>query len=170
MKATPTCSPRPATVALLSMVVTFGQTWPAAAAAPREHLDEMTTVYTATGSADDLAGRGAKCIATTLSSGQQGGQVILSSDRASETIVANNALEYQDGMLKWRMRARMLFEAKDGRFRIQQTNIQRDYGAPTGWDVVGKWPMSGWQKAAAALQTTSDDVALCVQKTSSANW
>ena len=80
-------------------------------------------------------------------------------------IVARNALEYPDGLLRWKVRSTFTFEARESRFRIVQTNLERFYDTYSiGWGGIGKWTGSGWKKAETAFQVSASAVAACVMK------
>lgn len=97
----------------------------------------------------------------------------MSRDLDRGVVVARNALSYPDGfLLVWQMRSRVTFEAREGRFRITHENIERLNEQAGGWTPVGKWRGSGWQKAEAALQAQSAEIAACVTSAtgSSDDW
>lgn len=140
-----------------------------ALSAPEYLTEVVSPVYETAGSPADLARRAEACMSQHV--GQTGsGPVILSSDPASGIVVASNALEYRDGMLPWRIRSRLTFEGRDGRFRLTHASIERhndqSFGAQalgaSPWRQVGKWRGSGWQKAEQALAAVSTKVAECV--------
>lgn len=129
--------------------------------------DYLTTVQSETvpteGSAAEIASRGEVCIARALGSGVVGGELIVSRNIERGVVVARNALSYSGGfLLVWQMRSRVTFEARDGRFRITHENIERLNEQAGGWTPVGKWRGSGWEKAEAALQAQSAEIAACV--------
>lgn len=126
-----------------------------------DYLTEMPgQVFTATGDAATLGRQAKVCVGKQLSSGVAGGQVIQADD--GTTIVAANAITYPDGLMRWNMRSRVTIETRDGRFRIGHAQIERFNDKFGGWQPVGKWTGSGWAKAAAALQKTTDDLAHCI--------
>jgi len=130
---------------------------PAAAA---EYLSSVTSeVYQTTGTPTQIATRASTCISQHLSSGTTDSQLIISSDLGNGVIVARNAVSYPDGLLQWRVRSTFTFEARDGRFRIEQANLERFNNR---WDGIGKWTGSGWKKAEAAFKASADAVAQCV--------
>lgn len=137
--------------------------------APPEYLTEVVSEPVAvTGSASEIAGRGRRCMASTLGSGVAGGELILSD--ADGVIVARNSASYRDGLLHWEIRSRVTFEARDGRFRISQTALERFNDQSGGWSPIGKWRGSGWQKAEAAFVTSAASLADCVAKPASDDW
>ncbi|MGV3720614.1 MAG: hypothetical protein ACO1SX_06855, partial [Actinomycetota bacterium] len=75
---------------------------------------------------------------------------------------SRSAVEYRDGMLEWQMRSRLTLEAREGRFRLTHTSIERLNDQAGGWSPVGKWWGSGWQKAEAALKNISAAIADCI--------
>lgn len=142
----------------------------AALAAAPEYLTEVVSpVHEAVGTPSELARRAEGCMSQHVGQ-NEGGQVILSSSPETGVVVANNSLEYRDGLVPWRMRSRLTFEGRDGRFRLTHNAIERhnDQGLgaqllkATPWGPVGKWRGSGWQKAQQALEAISERVAECV--------
>lgn len=135
----------------------------AVAAPAPEYLTSMTSeVYQADGSPDVLVSRAAACAAQFMASGQQGGELIVTSDPAQGVLVVNNRLDYRDGLMTWPLRSRVTFEARDGRFRILHASIERLNTGYGGWQGVGKWRGSGWQKAEEALSGVTARLAACV--------
>lgn len=139
--------------------------------APPEYLTEVVSpVHQVDATPAELARRAEVCMSQTLAASADAGSVIVSSDPERGVVVGSNALEYRDGMLPWRMRSRVTFEGREGRFRITHTAIQRfneqSFGAQVlsadAWQPVGKWRGSGWQKAEQALQGISTQIADCV--------
>jgi hypothetical protein len=122
----------------------------------------QSPVYETPGAPPEIARRGETCMARLLASGRAGGQVIVSSDPHGGAVVATNAMEYRDGLLMWQMRSRVTLQARDGRFRIEHTSIERFNEQAGGWTPVGKWWGSGWVKAEDALKAVSASIAACV--------
>lgn len=135
-----------------------------AAAAPAAAADYLTEipgqVFTTPGDAAAIAARARTCAAQQLAAGAAGGQVIVADD--GRTLVANNALSYDAGLVRWPLRSRVTIEARDGRFRVAHAQIQRFNDQGGGWDLVGRWPGSGAGAAAAALQHVTADLAACI--------
>jgi hypothetical protein len=139
------------------LLVPVGLGAPAAAA---EYLTSVTSeVYQTTGTAREIATRASTCISQHLSPGTTDAQLMVSGDLDGGVIVARNALSYSDGLLQWRVRSTLTFEAREGRFRIEQTNLERFNDA---WGPIGKWTGSGWKKAEAAFTASARAVAQCV--------
>lgn len=128
--------------------------------------DYLTTVQSdvieSPGAASEIAAKGEACMAQQLGSGQQGGELIISRDSAAGVVVSRNAVTYRDGLLEWQMRSRLTLEARDGRFRLTHSSIERFNDQAGGWSPVGKWWGSGWQKAETALKDVSTAVARCI--------
>jgi hypothetical protein len=97
-----------------------------------------------------------------------GGELIVSD--ADGVIVARSASTYRDGFLNWQIRSRLTFEAREGRYRISQTSLERFNDQSGGWSPIGKWRGSGWQKAEAAFALTSDAISACVQTGPQDDW
>jgi hypothetical protein len=103
-----------------------------------EYLTSVTSeVYQTNGSAREVAIRVSTCISQQLAPGTVDAQLIISSDLDGGTIVARNAIE-QGGLLGSQLRSRMTIEARDGRFRIEQTALERfNQGR---WGPIGSGP------------------------------
>jgi len=95
----------------------------------------------------------------------------VSSDPDRGIIVARNAIQYPDGLVDWNARSIFTFEAREGRFRIEQTRLERFNDMGGGWDPIGKWFGSGWREAEAAFTASADVVARCVMSApSQTDW
>lgn len=88
--------------------------------------------------------------------------MIVSKDAAAGVIVAYNAFSYTQSLINWTIRTTLTFEAKDGRFRIRHTSIER-FTTPYGWNPVGKWTGSKWQGVETAIQNVTASLANCVR-------
>jgi hypothetical protein len=134
-----------------------------ASAHAAEYLTTVTSeVYQTNGTQSEIARRGQSCIARNIHATD--GQVILSSDRDAGVITAQNAFEY-GSLPRWQLRSTLTFEAKDGRFRIVHTNIERFNDAAlggAGWYGVGKWWGSDWKRVQKELTDRATAVAQCV--------
>ncbi|KTE13304.1 hypothetical protein ATE77_01100 [Sphingopyxis sp. H005] len=98
-----------------------------------------------------------------MASGTVGGQLIINADLDGGIIVANSAIEY-GSMPRWKIRSRFTFEAREGRFRIQQSSLERFSDQfNVGWNPIGKWTGSQWRKAEEAFVGSAATVAQCVQ-------
>lgn len=140
----------------------------AALVGPPEYLTDLVgTPIEAAGSAAEILSRGRACLAQQLASGQAGGQVVVSDDPAAGVIVANNADSYTERFVTWRVRSRVTFEAKDGRFRISHSGLERFNNT---WSPIGKWRGSGWERAEQAFKDRSDALATCVKSAPSGDW
>lgn len=129
-----------------------------------EYLTKVTSpVYEAQGSPKDLATRARTCISQHLAAGTTDSILITSSDLDGGVIVARSALKYPDGLMNWEIRSTFTFEAREGRFRIDQTNLERFNGRAGGWGPIGKWTGSGWKKAEERLVASAAVVAECVR-------
>lgn len=135
----------------------LGLSTPAGAA---EYLTSVASeVYQAPGSPREIATRAMTCISQHLSPGTVDTQLIVHSDLDGGTIVARNAVEYSATLTRWRVRSVFTFQSREGRFRIEQTNLERFNRV---WGPIGKWGGSGWRGAEAALRASADAVAQCV--------
>jgi hypothetical protein len=134
----------------------------ASPAAAHEYLTDLTSqVYQTAGTPKEIATRAQTCIAQNLRSGTVSAPQIVSSDLDNGVIVAQNALRF-GSLPEWQIRSRFTFEARDGRFRINQTGIEMFNDMAGGWGPIGKWFGSPWKKAEAAFTASADAVAQCV--------
>ena len=141
------------------------------AASAAEYLTEITSeVYQAAGTPAELTAKANICMSRILVSGTEGGQVIVSSDPANGVVIANNVMSYQDGLLTWEARSKVTFEARDNRFRIQHTALERFNDQAGGWSPIGKWSMSGWETAQEAFEAVTAKIAGCVQNQKKEDW
>ena len=146
---------------LSACLVLAALTSPAAAA---DYLTEVNSqVYQTPGTPKEIATRAQTCIAQNLRPGTVDAQQIVSSDLDNGIIVAQSALEY-GSLPVWKIRSRFTFEAREGRFRIIQTGLERFYDTGTGWGPIGKWWGSSWKKAEANFVASADVVARCVME------
>jgi len=135
---------------------------PIEAHAENQYLTAVTSeVFLATGTPKELATRASTCISQILAPGTVDAQLIISSDLDGGVVVARNALEY-GGVARQKIRGRFTFEARDGRFRIEQTNLEAFSSVLKRWASIGKWAGSGWKKAEAAFASSATEVANCV--------
>jgi hypothetical protein len=133
------------------------------AALATEYLTQVTSeVYQAAGTPREIATRASTCMSQHLSPGTTDSQLIISSDLDGGVIVARSALRYRDGLMNWEVRSRFTLEARDGRFRIDQTNLERFNDMAGGWGPIGKWTGSGWRRAEQAFVSSAATVAQCV--------
>jgi len=137
-----------------------------AIASPAEAAEYLTSVtsevYQSQGTKREIALRANTCIAQRLAPGTVDAQLIISSDLDGGIIVARNATTH-GSFPEFKIRSRFTFEARDGRFRIEQTGLERYidlYG--NGWGPIGKWSGSQWKKAETAFVLSAASVAQCV--------
>lgn len=134
----------------------------ASPAAAAEYLTEVTSqVYQTPGTPREIATRASTCIAQNLRPGTVNAPQIVSSDLDNGVIVAQSALEY-GSLPVWKIRSRFTFEARDGRFRISQTGLERFNDMAGGWSPIGKWTGSQWKGAEKAYSASATAVAQCV--------
>lgn len=132
-------------------------------AAAHDYLTSVTSqVYQTQGTQKEIAQRASICIAQTLGAGTVDAQLITSQDLDNGIIVARNATTHGSFPV-FKIRSRFTFEARDGRFRIEQTGLERfnDMGGG-GWGPIGKWWGSQWKSAEAAFNLSAAAVAQCV--------
>lgn len=141
----------------------IGTTAPAYAA---EYLTSVTSeVFQTQGSPREIASRANTCIAVHLSSGSADDPLIISTDLDGGMIVARNSIEY-GSLPRWKIRSRFTFEAREGRFRIEQTRLERfNTNMLTGedaWGRIGKWTGSRWKEVQRKFEESANTVAQCV--------
>ena len=138
-----------------------------------EYLTEVASdVYQTTGTPREIATRANICISQHLAPGTTDSALIISNDLDGGIIVARSALKYPDGLMNWQVRSTFTFEAREGRFRIAQTNLERFNDMVGGWGRIGKWSGSGWKRAEAAFAASAAAVAQCIisAPTSKDDW
>ena len=131
-----------------------------------EYLTVVTSqVYQTTGTPKEIATKANTCISQILTSRTTDDPLIISADLDGGTIVARNSMEY-GSVMRWKIRSRFTFEARDGRFRIEQTNLERwTSNMLTGneaWGPIGKWSGSKWQEVQGKFEASAAAVAACV--------
>lgn len=122
-------------------------------------------VYEASGSPSELAGRAVTCMGEKLKPGVITAPTIVAQDLAAGRVVANNAFEYGEGGWlgsTYRARSRMIFEAREGRFRIVHTEIEALIFSD--WEPISEVNKRGAAAARAAMQAISDEIAACVKQ------
>lgn len=134
-----------------------------ALAPPQEYLTEIVRpVVERPGTAAEIASTARRCVAEHLGSGRAGGELIISD--SDNIIVSRSALSYRDGLASWQVRSRFTVEARDGRFRVTQSGLERLNDAAGGWGPIGKWWGSGWQKAEQAFNDSAQAVEACIAR------
>lgn len=150
------------------LAVATGGLMVATPAIAAEYLTEITSeVYQAEGTTKEIAQRANTCISQHLAPGTTDAQLIVSSDLDNGVIVARNAAQYPDGLSNWEIRSTFTLEAREGRFRIVQTNLER---FNRNWGPIGKWSGSGWKKAEQAFIRPANEVAGCVLSSQADTW
>lgn len=134
--------------------------------------DVVSPVYETEGDAQAIARRGETCMAQVLKPGLVNAPTIISADLAGGVVIGRNAFEYVD---KWmistieRARSRTRFEAKDGRFRIVQTDVEIFF-ADREWRQAKAWENKiESDPGRLKLLEISDHIAACV-KAPADNW
>ena len=131
-----------------------------------EYLTSVTSeVYQTTGTPKEIATRANACIAQSLSRGSSDDPMIISNDLDGGVVVARNSIEY-GSLPRWKIRSRFTLEARGGRFRIEQANLERfNTNVLTGveaWGPIGKWTGSRWREVTTKFEESASAVAQCV--------
>lgn len=100
----------------------------------------------------------------TNSRNRDGGSLIELIDKENGQLVANSLAAYSKGLVQYTVRAKLSVQAKDGRFRIVQSDL--GYTNSTSHNIA-YWPIktvagSGWNDALEALQARSNKLAACI--------
>ena len=126
-----------------------------------DYLNEVTSqVYQMAGTPREIASRATTCIAQNLRSGTTDAPLILSSDLDNGLIVAQNALRFDAKANEWQIRSRFTFEAREGRFRITQTDLEMFSPIMSRWGRFVKGGIAN--NAEATFAASADAVAQCV--------
>lgn len=135
----------------------------ATSAAAHEYLTSVISqVYQAQGTQKEIAQRASICIAQNLAPGTIDAQLVISQDLDNGIIVARNATTHGSFPV-FKIRSRLTLEARDGRFRIDQTGLERfNEMNGNGWGPIGKWWGSQWKSAETAFDLSAASVAQCV--------
>jgi hypothetical protein len=137
-----------------------------APACAAEYLTSITgEVYQTAGTPREIATRAQTCISQNLTRGSSDDPLVISSDLDGGVVVARNSIEY-GSLPRWKIRSRFTFEARDGRFRIEQTSLERENAnfltGVEAWGPIGKWSGSRWQEVTARFEESARAVAQCV--------
>ncbi len=148
------------------LILTLFAAFSSAAGFAAEYLMVITSeVYQAPGTPRALATRANTCIAQKLIKGSSDDPLIISTDLENGVIVARNSIEY-GSLPRWKIRSRFTFEAREGRFRVEQTNLERfNTSVLTGvesWGPIGKWTGSRWREVTIKFEESASTVANCV--------
>lgn len=142
-------------------------------ASAAEYMAPITSeVFQTDGTAEEIARKASTCMSQHLAPGLANAPLFINSDPAAGVIVARSAIEYTDRLITWKIRSTFTFEARENRFRIVQSNLERfNDQFNVGWKPIGKWSGSGWKKAEAAYVSSAASVARCIIKpTSTQDW
>lgn len=128
-----------------------------------EYLDELETeVYQTTGTIKDISQKAKTCIAQIIST-SVGQDLFLDVNVDSGTITANNVTPYTTMLVGYKLNGKLIFMAKENRFRMRYTDIKTAADAGGDYFRLGKWAGSGWKNALKALQDQSAKISKCVQ-------
>ena len=138
-----------------------------------KHLsnDEVATSgSSASGFFGAMAGQG-----HNVNSSIAGGALIELSDPANGQLIANSRADYRFMLLANSVKSRFILEAKEGRFRITQTNlesVQKNTGnmRNDGYDMMIKRKGTGWDKALTATTDAEKKVVDCILSASNESW
>jgi hypothetical protein len=145
----------------------------------------------APGTAAEIIGRAQSCAVQSISTGPVtatsvlsalgggapaksagGGPAIELADPANGQLVARNQVTYTSSMTGRVAQSRLLVEAKDGRFRISQSDISVTLGGGYGSHPVAVHWGTGWENDVRALIAPADKIAKCISAPPAAgdNW
>ena len=133
----------------------------ASPAVAEEYATEVNSqVYQTPGTPREIATRGGTCIAQNLRPGTTEAPLIMNSDLDNGVIVAQSALEFYAKANVWRIRSTFTFEAREGRFRINQTNLELFSPTMNKWSRFLKGGVG--TKAQETFAASAVGVAQCV--------
>ena len=133
--------------------------------------DEVTTSgSSASGFLGAMAGQG-----HNVNNAVAGGSLIELSDPANGQLIASSRADYRFMLLSSSVRSRFVIEAKEGRFRIIQSNLeslQKNTGnmRNDGYRTMIRRKGTGWDKALAATTDAEKKVTDCIMSTASESW
>ena len=138
-----------------------------------KHLtnDEVSTSgSSASGFFGAVAGQG-----HNVNSSVSGGSLIELSDPANGQLIANSRADYKFMLLGFSVKSRFVIEAKEGRFRITQSNLeklQKNTGSMRndGYNRIIKSKGTGWEKALSAATDAEKKVVDCITSTEAESW
>jgi hypothetical protein len=112
----------------------------------------------------------------TKSTSLSGGELFSKVDLGAGIVVANSRISFRKmAIAEINVQSVLTVLTKDGRFKIQHTNIEQaqsntGYMQNTGFTRVGKWFGSGHKDIEKNLQALSQRVAQCMTKAATENW
>ena len=153
-------------------------------------IDVMSSqLYEAAGTPAEIIGRAQNCVAKYVSNEPSSSSGVLgvfgakgqhssssdpeqpaleSADLDNGVLVAHSRAPYRHLLLSYEAKSRFSVEAKDGRFKIVQTELayrQLDTGNDASQDFapIQRLAITGWDDALEALQEVGNNVAECIQ-------
>ena len=156
------------------------------AAYAADPLDKVESeVFTTNGTAAQITLRAKGCMAEILKNDNVGNSTTenLFSYAGEDKLVANARIEYTYLLLRRSVQSKYIFEAKEGRFRISETDIGYKIVETTGtlaWGssvnsksghmpVVKVWG-TGYEEVEAQLQAVNAKIADCVMNDKKSAW
>lgn len=129
-----------------------------------------TSGSSGSGLLDAMAGIGHN-VNSTIS----GGALIELVEPSNGQLIANSRVDYKFMLLAHNIKTRFILEAKDGRFRVTQSDIeavQKNTGSMRndGYRPLLRLKGIGWDKALAAAIDVEKKVADCIASQESENW
>ena len=144
-----------------------------------------TEVFTTSGTAAQITAKGKGCMAEILKNDNIGNSTTqnLFSYTGDDKLVATARFEYIYLLLRQSLQAKYIFEAKDGRFRITNTDIgykQVKTSGTLGWGAsvesstshqpIAKVWGTGYEEAESQLLAMDKKIAECVMNDKKSNW
>ena len=156
-------------------------------------LDKVETeVFKTNGSAVEITIKAKACMAEILNNGKVGSTTLqnLFSFTGDDKLIATARFEYTYMLLRKSLNAKYIFEAKEGRFRITNTDIgykqlktngllawgstvESPAEAAVGHDSIAKIWGTGWEEAESQLLAMDNKIAECVMSDKAekkSNW
>lgn len=144
-----------------------------------------TEVFKTNGSASEITAKAKSCMAEMLKNDNIGNSTTqnLFSYTGDDKLVATARFEYVYLLLRQSLQAKYIFEAKEGRFRITNTEIgykQVKTNGLLGWGAsvesstshqpIAKVWGTGYEEAESQLLAMDNKIAECVMSEKKSNW
>lgn len=136
-----------------------------------ETLDAVESeVFQTLGTPQEIATKGKTCLAQLLR-GDSDASPITDADIQAGTIIARSQFKYTFNLVSGVLRSTVTFMAKDGRFKITNSNIDRILSGYGATPIYKGWG-TGWKASEQALIDQNMQIAQCVMKFDQAksNW
>lgn len=139
-------------------------------AVAKEYLEQLESevVEVPSMTKDQILSKAKVCV-VELARNAAAGETVLADGSTDDTLVSIARVGYSARLISYGARSRLTVLAKDGKFKIRQTNIERMQLSTgslsnTGYGPVGKWWGNGHEATQKALEGYAAEVAACIKK------